>query len=393
MEERRSDIDWVRSIAVLFFVIYQALCIFSGGLQFAIPMQKQRVFSMCNLSLTVLEPFYVNLLFFLSGFSVFSEMYPRRTGQFLKKRAVKLLPPFFVVCFLVNPLTCFMAARSIGGEDTLWESAFTYYNTIFGNLVGTEYGIGSLHISFLLILFLFSVAGLLVFRIGKSCYWDYERIFARSKEVTYMVYKDWKKASFFSAVADFCERPFALLVMMVPVPFLYLLPGQQDFNPFAWFYIFILGYFFATDARYQRALDRDKWIYLGITVLFYLFYLICIFVPSFEGSGVLLTILEKYIGAFLKILPVFVIVGFAHSFLPEGESKFLCFIKAAGYPVYLMHMPVMMLIIFLCDWMETPVYLTLFLMMFGTLLLCLIFWQLYRKIKGLFLTKMADGKC
>lgn len=378
MEERRSDIDWVRSIAVLFFVIYQALCVFCGGLQFAIPMQRPRIFSLCNLSLAVLEPFYVNLFFFLSGFCVFSEMYKKRTGQFLRKRALRLLPPFAVVCFLVNPLTCFMAARSIGSEEGFWESAGEYFQTIFGNIIGEEYGIGTLHVSVLLFLFLFSVAGLLVFHAGKSCYWDYERIFERSKEVTYPVYKDWKKAGFFSAVADFCEKPFALLIMMLPVPFLYLLPGYHNFNPAAWFYIFLLGYFFATDDRYQAALDRDKWIYLGITVLLYVFYLICLFVPSFEGSGIVLTVLEKYIGAFLKILPVFVILGFAHSFLPERENGCLSYLRKAAFPVYLMHMPVLLLVIGVCNRIKASVYFTLFLMIFGTLALCLCFWQLYQ---------------
>lgn len=385
MGERRSDIDWIRSIALLFFVIYQALCVFCGGLQFAIPMQEPELFSMCNLALAVVEPFYLSLFFFLSGFCVFSEMYKKRTGQFLKKRAGRFLVPFAVVCFLVNPLTCFMAACSIGSQDSFFKCASLYFETIFGNIIGEEYGIATLHVSVLFFLFLFSVAGFFIFRAGKACCWDYERIFARSKEVTYSVYKDWKKASFFSAVADFCERPFALLIIMLPVPFLYLCPGYQNFNPVAWFYVFLLGYLFATDVRYQRALDRDKWIYLGITVLLYVFYLICLFVPSFEGSGIVLTVLEKYIGAFLKILPVFVILGFAHSFLPEGENRCLHYVKRAAFPVYLMHMPVLLLVIGLCNRIQAPVYLTLFLMMFGTLFLCLCVWQLYQKGKSFFI--------
>lgn len=188
-----------------------------------------------------------------------------------------------------------------------------------------------MHIWFLIYLFVFSVVLTPFFMVGKS--------------------KKLEKK--FESLAKFFYKPFALILVMIPFPLIFWVDILDEMNPIAYLYIFICGYIFTTSNRYQEAVDRDKWGYIIASILLMIFYLVGVFVVDYREYCPYLSGFLGYTTKLLRILPIFAILGGAHSWIPQKKSNVLAYINQSNFFIYLIHMAVLgcvgYLVIFIFD--------------------------------------------
>lgn len=329
--------------------------------------------------LDLLAPFFPELLIFISGFCVFYGMRGKRIGQFLSGRIRKIAIPFlfgFLVCY---PLVQWLGYLIKGKETSFLNFLKDYIHAI---VMGVDFtGFYQMDILALLYLFLFCILCLPVFLLGKCRYWDYERVFARSEEVTFVVYRDYKRYEIFSKTAFFMSRSYLLLLTALLFPMLSLIPYVGKTHILSFLVLFLFGYVFATDERYQEALERDKWRYLAVCAGCYLFLFLRSYEILFQGRGIFLQILENYLGEVMHILPVFTVMGFIRSVSIEEENVLLSYLKKRSYPLFIIHLPILAFLVFLEEKIKLPAAAGFLLVTAGTFILGFAVLQIYDWLK------------
>lgn len=390
MQQRRFELDWIRCFAVLGIVLFHTLCIFSGhGISYLGDFGQDS--TLASVVLMILEPGLLSCLFFLAGSGVFFSFRMKRIGQFYQRRARRLLYPLVGIMLVVNPL-CQYLIRICQMEKVSFFDAVADYFTGYG-ISGTD-SVSSLCLIpglVLLIIIVFEIVGLPVFLLGKSCYWDYERVFRRSDEVTVGVYRDFRRSNVFLAMASILSKPYVLLLLTIPLPFLRLIPSLLRQPVWCWLYIFLLGYLFSTDERYMEALERDRFGYTVISVILYTIWIVFdLGIVSFGGS-ITLQIVEKYFQLILQLLPVYAVLGYGYSLELQVEGAVLSFLKKIAYPVFLIHMPILLFVVRLTQNLSMNLLWKFVLVFFSTLAASTVVAILYLLVKGIMFAKQGTA--
>ena len=314
MENRRYDIDWLRSLTVLSIILFHS-CIIFMQYDWAVFYVKANItLDLCVTISNILSRFHMVLLFILAGMSVFYSLKRRSIRMFVRTRIKKIFIPFVLCNIFLNPLTSYIYGLSKGRKVDLLEHIYCFFTRISENFEGLTLGYSPMHTWFLLYLFVFSIVGIPLFRWGKteSARWLFDRL-----------------GAFFS-------KPFAMLLLAVPYPIIFLIDLLADKNPIAYAYVFFIGYFIATHKGYQEALDRDR---KG--------YLLLVIVMSFlQHCGILegRNMIRDANILLLKIVLCFTILGYAHTYIPNKNTKALSYITKANFSIYIYHMFILALV-------------------------------------------------
>ncbi len=316
---RRYDLDWVRSMIVLSIIFYHSLIIFMTR-ETAIFYVRSGVNStICEYIEAFMTRFHMTVLFFIAGMTVRYSVANRGIGDFARNRIFKLLIPAILVIVFLNPFDSFLYGIQKGTNLSYWENYKLFFTTFSKDLSGTTPGFSPMHVWFLLFLFIFSMVLIPFFKWGSSD----------------------KAQKIFDAIENFFYKPYRLLLVMIPYPFLFLINILDEMSPIGYFYIFVLGYLFSTSDKYQEATDRDKWGYITGSTLLMLFFLIGLFKADYRQYNSWLFWIWQYSVKLLRILMVFAILGGAHSWIPKKNSKVLRYINKCNFFVYLIHMAVL----------------------------------------------------
>ncbi len=310
--KRYYDIDWLRTVIVLSIIPFHATIIFNqypGAIMFV--KDTMQVNSLVFLS-SIVDRFHMVTLFLLSGMAIYFSLLKRNRKIFIKERFMKLFIPLLTGSLLLNPVTTYIWSLNQDKKESFLNHYIGFFTRDLGAFDGLNGGYTPAHLWFVLYLFVFSLLGLPIYK------WLMK---AKSKNVL-------------DTLAAFFYKPCRLLLLAIPYCLFYLIEILDEKNPIAYFYVVLIGFLFATREEYLKAICRDKWIYLTLTIILYILFFSCR--PS-DGASMVIMYLFGFIVKLTKIIPAFAMIGLFHEYINKN-SKALNYFSGACFTVYIVHM-------------------------------------------------------
>lgn len=363
--ERRYDIDWIRTIAVLLIIPFHAAIIFNTNPQAIMYIRSGINVHSINIFEFVLDRFHMTLLFFLAGMSIYYSLQHRDVTKFLKSRTTKLLFPTIVGCLTIAPVTTYIYCRSIGSNDSFIKHYMGFFTKPVGELDGTGGGFTPMHLWFTLFLFVFSLIGIPFFQ--------------------YIISDKGKKA--IDVVADFFSRPLLLLLWIIPFCLIYFVEILDERNPIAYFFVVMIGFIFASNSNFQKAINRDKWIYLALgTAIIALWYFWVI--RTGKTGSLPILYLKFFITKAARLLPVFAILALGNSFIKKG-GKVLRYLSQASFPIYIIHIVVVTALGYFIIKLRINPIAEYFLIVIFSYIVCFVLYEAYRRTVRKYTVKLS----
>ena len=152
-----------------------------------------------------------------------------------------------------------------------------------------------------------------------------------------------RDSSLIDWVAKECEHPGAIFSLAVPLGVMGALPDIGGKNPFVYFTLFLYGYVFMRDARFQAAIDRHKAsaLALGVASMAVTLAVFSLRIRFSEYSpGEVLFFLLRTFNMWFWIIAV---LGYGRKYLNRTHRCYR-YANEASYPFYILHQTVIMAI-------------------------------------------------
>lgn len=304
--ERKYYIDNLRWLAILLLFPFHAAQIWSGG-----EYSGFYIWSHTNSVLyafsTAVYPWYMTLLFTIAGMSCRYALLKRTNKQFAAERTKKLLLPFCFGLFTLVPVMTYTAEVFFNGYTGTYWQQYGLFFTKETDLTGYHGGFTPAHLWFLLYLFVISLTALLIISLQKK----------------YLPKFHVGRISYF----------FMILLFIPEWLFQYLLNiGGKSLGQFM--ILFLFGYYILAEERILQKLKQYRFISLMICVLsggIYT-YLYC-----FENiRSIWMTGLYIFYGW----TGIIMLLGMGQSKL-NFHNRLSVYLTQASFPVYILHMPVL----------------------------------------------------
>ena len=305
---RRTDLDWLRVLAVLLLVPFHSALIFILDPHVVMYVKDGVNSSSLNRFAGWIHQFHMPLLFYVSGAATYFSLKKREGGQYVKERFLKLLIPAISGLMIVVPPITYISLISKGNCVSFRQHFINFWQSGSADLTGMDGKFTPAHLWFLLFLFVFSLIGFLFFSILK-------------KE---------KSIEIFKRIIDKTGIPVIILLMFILLTSAANLNILGDKNPVYYFLIFFCGYLFMMNDRFQRTIDKYAWLFLvtGISC-----EIIRQFSYSFISNGTIVLIISN-LNRWMWLL---CILGFGHRSL-KTNNRVLKYLSSASFPFYIFHL-------------------------------------------------------
>ncbi len=353
--QRRYDLDWLRVAAVLLLIPFHGALTFNLNPYSVVyvkdTVESQFLIDMCSL----IHQFHMPLLFAIAGASTFFALQKRRPGDYLVERVKRLLiPAFFTIMILVPPMT-YISRLWLGNEIPFLQHYTGFFRIDPNELTGIGGTFTPGHVWFILYLFLFSVIGLPVFLAEKRN----------------------RQSAFAQKAAAFFVKPFALYLFLIPLSLGAGIDLLGDKNPIYYFGTFLLGYLIMTDARYQKAVDREAFFSLALGVVLFVGSMMwktdySAWSAGWIGKG----LMEQGVRLFL----LFGLLGIGHRLIIRG-NQMLDYLSRAAFPFYLLHFVILTTAAYLTIQLNTGVALKYIIMVAASTLITFAVYEILRRIR------------
>lgn len=335
---RRYDLDWLRVIAMLLIFLYHTTRPFDTFENWHVKNnQLTGAFNFMVIGALWLMP----LFFYLSGAASFFSLRARTPISFLRARFLRLAVPLITLGWLgLGPIQVYIE-RVVGtGYNTkpfvgsFIEFLPNYFNGVYG--AGGNFALHGVHLWYLYWLFMFSICTLPLF--------------------LYLMSESGRRVS--GALARMAEAPGAILLFALPLCIVEVLiklgigPDNEEGGWYLATYVLLMiyGFLFVADARFDRVIERHRWVALGLVVALVITLLI-IGIPgeaAWSGqAGPILDAVALSVGGWLGLVAI---LGFGRRHLLRPHPG----LRYAGemvLPFYILHQPVIVLIAYLiCAW-------------------------------------------
>lgn len=304
--ERKYYIDNLRWLAILLLFPFHAAQIWSGG-----EYSGFYIWSHTNTVLyvfsTVVYPWYMTFLFAIAGMSCKYSLLKRTNRQFVVERIKKLVIPFFFGLLALVPVMTYTAEVFFNGyTGTYWEQYGLFF-TKETDLTGYHGGFTPAHLWFLLYLFVISLTALLIVCLQKK-YLPKFRV---------------GSVSYFIIILLFVPEWLCQYVLNI---------GGKSLGQFM--ILFLFGYYILSEESILQKLRRYQFVSLAICILsggLYT-YLYC-----FENiRNLWMTGLYIFFGW----MGIITLLGIGQSKL-NVHNRLSIYFTQASFPVYILHMPVL----------------------------------------------------
>jgi len=348
-DTRRYDLDWLRVLAMLLIFLYHTTR----------PFDTVENWHVKNDHLTdaftfmVIGVFWMMPLFFvLSGAGSFFSLRSRTAWSFLRARFLRLAVPLITVgWFVFGPLQVYIERVSNTGYNTLpFSGSFLEFlphdfEGIYGD--GGSFAVHGVHLWFLFWLFIFSIVTLPLF------------VFLMSDTGRRLI----------GALAHMVETPGAIFLFALPLVLAevlarlgiardiekgagylmaYVILPLFNNEEGAWYlvtYIILLiyGFLIAADARFDQAMERHKWVALGLAVALVV-VLLFTGIPSqtawWGAAGPIADVIFLAVDGWFWLVAI---LGFGRTYLTFAHPS-LGYAGEAVLPFYILHQPIIVLI-------------------------------------------------
>jgi peptidoglycan/LPS O-acetylase OafA/YrhL len=254
---RRTDISWLRILAVLLLFPYHTARVFDMREEFYV--HNDQASNALSFFLAYMQPWHMPLLFLLAGAASWFALARRGGREYAGERFKRLFLPFVIGLLILIPPQSYLGLLSHGGSAPgffQWLPDFFHLNgdDMDGYFIGGHtWG----HLWFIVHLFFYSLLVLPVL------------LFLRRGMGTRVVDLLARAASI---------RGVILLFALALVPALSV-PDIAGGNPAFYIAIFLLGYLMVSDARFEAAIDRHKLVALVLGPV------VCLLTTWFEING------------------------------------------------------------------------------------------------------------
>jgi glucan biosynthesis protein C len=322
--ERRFDIDWLRVLAILTVFFFHCSRFFNDE---GWHVKNTEISFAATVFVIVVNQWIMPLFFILSAISTYYALDYRANGQYIRERFRRLVVPLIFGIFVLSPPQIYLERLTHGQfSGSFLDFLPHYFDGFYG--FGGNFAWMGVHLWYLLILFVFSLLTLPLFRAMRRE--NLEKVISRTASIL-------TKPGFVFLLAV----PLALMEMLInldPEGF-----GRRDWGGWAFFsllLLFVLGYYVASDERFKASIERQRIISLaaGITLTI-TGYLICSSGSGCQDRAPLIAVLR----AFNTWSWLLAILGFGSRYLSSTSSR-LKYLNEAELPFYILHQPIILII-------------------------------------------------
>jgi len=322
MNKRRYDIDALRSIALFLLIFYHLGQSFTYNARNILFVQDKRPGDDIWILLNLLNSWRIPLVFLIAGIALRLSFSKRSQAIILKERLKVLGIPWVFGSLVFASSSAYITGRFYG---------YPFFNEL-SNLIPFVFEYNGLHMWFVLYILIFSLITI-----------PFLKIISNTKE----------KDTIFSKILN---TPGGIFLFSIPV----ILEGQLlnelrfdfkiDYGDFYQVYAntshgfflgfiwFLLGVILTSQGDAFWESNKRNWkIHLALGSLSYLYRLFNEFESGFA--------LDNRLIAFESFNFIFLMLGLGALYLNK-DSPQLTYYKTAVYPVYIVHLPVQMLVMF-----------------------------------------------
>jgi glucans biosynthesis protein C len=330
-KSRYYYIDWLRALTMLLVFSYHSNRFFDAG-GWHIKNAELSVGS--TIFENVLGVFIMPMLFVLSGMSVFYSLKYRTAGQFCKERLLRLGVPFVVFgIFIFGPVQIYLERFTHGSfTSSFWDFIPHYFEGFYG--FGGNFAWVGVHLWYLLILLFFSLVFLPLLMPSKSA-----------------------KPNFLTQIAPFFVKPWALLLLFIPLILASLLTDtlgmgftrqMGGWDLFSYMLFFLYGYLIVADSRIIGTIKKYS-LLTGIMAVV-LAVAALLFIYAGLTSADIAMIFASIVRTIISWFAILSFLG-AGSYWLTMNNKFLHYANDAVLPFYILHQPVILSVgFFVVQW-------------------------------------------
>jgi hypothetical protein len=276
----------------------------------------------------ILASWMMPLIFAISGASIFYALGKGSTGKFIQDKVLRLLVPWVVGLFTHASIQVYLDRLTHGQfHGTYFEFLPHYFNGI--DLFGGNMPWTGMHLWYLVVLFVFSLAFLPLFR--------------------------WLKLGsgqgLLERMGSFLARPGAAILLALPTVALLLLIDPDsalgDWENGGWYYVnyitfFLGGFLIFTHEGLQRRIQTQRWLWLGsgIAMLLAAFAVWRGNDPIFGSLRFAVIYALQGLGAWCFVLTI---LGFGMKHL-TSSTPLLRYANEAVLPFYVLHQTVLLVV-------------------------------------------------
>ena len=304
--ERKYSIDNLRWLAILLLFPFHAAQIWSGG-----EYSGFYIWTHTNTALyvfsTAVYPWYMTFLFTIAGMSCRYALLKRTNKQFVVERTKKLLIPFFFGLLVLVPVMTYTAEVFFNGYTGTYWQQYELFFTKETDLTGYHGGFTPGHLWFLLYLFVISLAALLIVSLQKKRLSKFKI----------------DSVSYFFLVLLFVPEWLCQYILNI---------GGKSLGQFM--ILFLFGYYILSEENILQKLKRYRFVSLAICILSGSLYT---YLYCFENiRNVCITGLYIFFGW----MGIITLLGIGQSKF-DFHNRLSDYLTKASFPVYILHMPVL----------------------------------------------------
>jgi len=338
---RKHYLDNLRTIMILLLFPVHTFMIWNNyGTKFYVWAGENKLLSSL---IIIVNPWIMAVLFVIAGMCARYSLEKRSVKEFLKERFSKLIIPFVSGILLLVPIQTLYARKFFFGYNGNILNNYEYFFTHFTDLSGNDGCFTPGHLWFILFLFIISLLALLIIR-----YIPYEKVSAKLEKVNII----------------------GIISLFVPIWLMAYIGAFGVYSLGRYFTLYLLGYYMFTNEKITDKIVKNKKLILGLFCLFQLTLVIAYYNFSYYGD-----IVVNFVG-WLGTLSC-IIIGKLYL---NKESKITNYFKKASFPIYILHLPVLVIIGYYSLIMIDNIVSQICIITFGSFIVTILVYEIIKKI-------------
>lgn len=351
---RRTDLDWIRVIAVFLLVPFHSALVFILNPNVVMYVKDEANSLFLDRFAGWIHQFHMPILFYVAGAATYFALKKRGTFQYLKERFLKLLLPACSGLVLLIPPMTYLSLIFRGEKVNFWQHFIGFWHINPTDLNGFSGSFTPAHLWFLIYLFIFSLITIPLFSLLR-----------KEKIEVFFQKQIGKIGSLATMVVLFVLSAFAAKTNIL-----------GGINPIYYFVLYITGYLFMMNCNFQLLIDKRASLLLILGLLCEIirqFFMANIW--AWTESGTVILLIEQ-LNRWLWML---CFLGYGHRFLNKRDNL-LKYLSSASFPFYIFHLIVNTIVGFFVIKMQVCIGIKYFLIVVITIALTLAVYEVARRI-------------